>query len=224
VFTSSNLDKKVSDSIGNTVKIEKPTTGAYGTEISSASQKLVKTEENEPFANSTLKAITADEYPHSPLVGARTTNSNRRIPSNRHGIDMPWVHDKFEMRLTPVSGRQENVQLQSSYNSPRQERGRSHYPILGPMTDSYRPSSRDSNSSILRHSSHLKPENSKKPGVYISLEKIAAEGMEEWSIKGGISTHSGQIPNGSQVKICTKWIHHRLASLARRNSHLDCLM
>jgi hypothetical protein len=177
VLTSGNHDKKILSSIGTPVKIEKPSTGTHDTEVSSVFQKSAKTEESGALAESTLKAIPGikDEYPRPPLIGARSTNVSR--------MDMPWLHDKFETGENPVITRQENVPLQSSYSASGSQKGRSYYPILGPMTDSYRPSSRDSNTSISRPNSCPGSENSKKPAVYISLENI----MQQKAWKNGLS-------------------------------------
>jgi hypothetical protein len=177
VLTSGSLDKKISSSIVTPVKIEKPSTGAHDTVVLSVFQKSAKTEESGALAESTVKAIPAskDEYPRPPLVGARSTNVSR--------MDVPWLHDMFEAGENLVIPRQENVPLQSSYNASGPQSGRGYYPILGPMTDSYRPSSRDSGTSISRPSSCPNSENSKKPTVYISLENI----MQQKAWKNGLS-------------------------------------
>jgi hypothetical protein len=215
VLTSGHLDKKLPSSIGTPVKIEKPSTGAHDTEVLSVFQKSAKTEESGALAKSTLKTIPGikDEYPRPPLIGARSTNVSR--------MDMPWLHDKVETGENPAVTRQENVPLQSSYSASRPQRSRSYYPILGPMTDSYRPPSRDSDTSISRPSSCPGSEISKKPAVYIPLENI----MQQKAWKNGLSKEkydSGKIPNGGEAETCTTWIYHRLVSLERGGSRVDC--
>jgi hypothetical protein len=83
VLTSGHLDMELSSSIGTPVKIEKPSTGAHDTEISSVFQKLANTEESGALAKSTLKANPGieDEYPRPPLIGVSRMN-------------MLWLYDK----------------------------------------------------------------------------------------------------------------------------------
>jgi hypothetical protein len=166
----------MSSSIGTPAKQDKPITGAHDTEVSSVIQKPAKTEESKTLTKSMVKA-----FPSPPLI-ARSTNVSRRISINKHDMDMPWVHDKFEMQSSPAVARQENLQLQSSYNASGLPEGRNYYPIRGPMTDSYRPP-RDSDTSMSKQSSCAGSENSKKPLVYISLENK----MQQKAWKNGLS-------------------------------------
>jgi hypothetical protein len=59
VLTSGHLNMELASSIGTPVEIEKPSTGAHDTEVSSVFQKSANTEESGALAKSTLKAILA---------------------------------------------------------------------------------------------------------------------------------------------------------------------
>jgi hypothetical protein len=72
---------KLSSSIRTPVKIEKPSTGAHGTEVSSVFQKSAKTEESGALAKSTLKAT-----PH-PFPGIRPDGGHCKRCINR-GTDL----------------------------------------------------------------------------------------------------------------------------------------
>ena len=71
MLASGRLDKKLSSSNRTSVKVEKPSTGAHNTEVSSVFQKSAKREESGALAK-ILEAIPGikDEHPPPPTIGA----------------------------------------------------------------------------------------------------------------------------------------------------------